>query len=83
MLLGGVYTLYLLINLLALAEHIIRHLDDLGFPESAGYVSYLYENARFIYNVFPYLKHALNAVEFIAIWSTIVNYMRSDKVMHS
>jgi len=81
MLLGGIYVFYFILNLLALLEHSLRHLDTFGAPSDAGYVIYLYENLRIIYHLFPYLKHALNIMEFIAIWSTTVNYMQSNRVM--
>lgn len=82
MLLGGIYFLYLIISILALIEHILRHLDDFGASEGANYVLYLHENARYVYHAFPYIKHLLNILEFIVVWSTLTNYMRSGRVLH-
>lgn len=78
---GKIYIMYCLINFLALAEHALRHLEDFGFPEDASYTVYLYENARFIWSNFAFIKHFLNVLEFIAVFGTISNYMRSERML--
>jgi len=60
------------VNLLALAEHFLRHLDSFGLPVSNELTAFLFENARFIYHIFPYVKHTLNISEFLVIWSLLV-----------
>jgi len=72
MLLGAIYLLHLSVNLLALAEHFLRHLDSFGLPVSNELTAFLFENARFIYHIFPYVKHTLNISEFLVIWSLLV-----------
>lgn len=79
MLLGAIYLLHLSVNLLALAEHFLRHLDSFGLPVSNELTAYLFENARFIYHIFPYVKHILNISEFLVIWSLLSNSVVQDK----
>ena len=81
LLVGKIYITYCIINLLALAEHALRHLDDFGFPPDAQYTIYLYQNLRLIYEHYEYLKHSLNFIEFIAVFATVSNYMRSERIL--
>lgn len=81
LLVGKIYITYVIINLLALAEHALRHLDDFGFPPDAQYTIYLYQNLRLIYEYYEYLKHSLNFIEFIAVFATVSNYMRSERIL--
>ncbi|UAA40449.1 hypothetical protein KIH87_08985 [Paraneptunicella aestuarii] len=78
---GKIYITYCIINLLALLEHSLRHLDHFGFPKDASYTVYLYENFRLIWGHYELVKHSLNIVEFMAVFSTISNYMRSERML--
>lgn len=80
---GKIYILYCLINLLALIENGLRHLDDFGFDSQSDTAVWLYHNARLIWNNYEYIKHGMNMVEFIAILTTASNYMRSGKVLRA
>jgi hypothetical protein len=80
---GKVYMIYCLINLLALGENALRHLDDFGFDKSADATVWLYNHARVIWSSYEYVKYMLNMIEFIAILSTVSNYMRSPRFLKS
>ena len=80
---GRIYIIYCFINLLALLEHALRHLEHFGFPVDAPYTIYLYENFRLIWENYEYLKHTLNLVEFIAVLATVSNYMRSARFLRA
>lgn len=81
LLVGKIYITYCIINLLALLEHAFRHLDDFGFPPDAQYTIYLFKNLRLIYEYYEYVKHSLNIIEFIAVFATVSNYMRSERIL--
>lgn len=66
-LIGAIYQLYLWISFFTLGEHILRHLDHIGLP----YSQWLYENARFFWSNSAYIKLPLNALEFVALLTTI------------
>lgn len=83
LLVGKIYITYCIINLLALVEHAFRHLEDFGFPADANYTIFLYENLRVIWENYEYIKHTLNIIEFIAVFATISNYMRSERVLQA
>jgi hypothetical protein len=74
---GKIYIIYCLINLLALIENGLRHLGDFGFDSQSNVALWLYSNARIIWDHYEYLKHILNMFEFFAILTTVSNYMRS------
>ena len=80
LLVGKIYIIYCFINLLALIEHALRHLEHFGFPEDAPYTVYMYENFRLIWDNYEYLKHTLNFIEFVAVFATVSNYMRSERI---
>jgi hypothetical protein len=79
--LGGIHLLYCFIGLLAFLEHCLRHLDDFGFDANNSTVIWLYENARVVYGIYPFLKTLLNYVELLAIFSTLGRYMQSPNVL--
>lgn len=73
------YLIYILVNVLAIVEHSLRHLEYFGVPIDHHWTQYLYENARFIYNNIEYIKNMLNIAELVAILSTAERYMRSPR----
>lgn len=83
LLVGKIYITYCIINLLALVEHAFRHLDDFGFPADAGYTVFLFENFRVIWDYYEYVKHSLNFIEFVAVFATVSNYMRSERILNA
>jgi hypothetical protein len=80
---GKTYMMYCLINLLALIENSLRHLDDFGFDGQSNVALWLYQNARILWDHYEYLKHILNMSEFFIILTTVSNYMRSPHFLKS
>jgi hypothetical protein len=78
---GKIYILYCLINVLALVENGLRHLDDFGLDSQSSNAVWLYKNARVIWNNYEYIKHGINMIELIAILTTASNYMRSARIL--
>lgn len=74
MILGIIYSAYLLLAILALVEHMLRHTEDFGLPAS----TWLYENARLVFNHYGYIKGTLNILEFATILATAHRFMHSN-----
>lgn len=67
MLVGAIYMLYLVVSLLSIGEHVLRHLDHIGLPYSA----WLNQHADFIWMNHTNIKLPLNMLEFVALLTTI------------
>lgn len=72
-----IYFAYIVVIILAMGEHLLRHLDDVGFP--AEY------NMRIlvIYNNYEYLKGFINLVESATLLAAFKTYFRSERFVHA
>lgn len=73
----AVYKLNLWINIIYLLEHVLRHTDDFGLPQSV----WLYEHARVVYYNFKYLKIFTYVLEMSAVMMSIGHYFREPKLI--
>lgn len=76
--LSVIYKCYLLAAVLALGEHIIRHLDDFGLPSEWSVPDLLY-----IHSAYAPIKLTLNMLEYVAILSTAHRIMQSERYVHA
>lgn len=81
MLLVSFYILHLVINTLALLEHILRNISDLGAPQDANWVLFLHNYARLMDVIHLPLTHILSILELLGVWLTIKNYRESSRVL--
>lgn len=72
--LSFVYTSYIFIAVLALGEHIIRHLDDFGLPKEMAIPDLVV-----IHGLYSPLKLILNTFEYFAILATSHRIMQSGR----
>ncbi len=74
--LKNIYKLYLLVISVAFMEHVIRNIDDFGFPEEWSNPDLL-----FMYNYIIPIRYTLNVIEYILILGMAHQSMRSAKVL--
>ncbi len=72
-----VYLGYALIVLLAMLEHLLRHLYDIGLPEEWSI------NSLVIYNNYEELKLIINLIECAVLMSAFTRYHRSARFVHA
>ncbi len=73
-----IYKCYLAITLISFLEHLIRHVDKLGLPESWGN-----PDLMVAYNLYAPLKLTLNTLEYVAILTTAHRIMRSERYVNA
>ena len=64
----AVYSLFMTVELLAIAENIIRNLEHIGFSETTAKPFWGWD---WIYHNFEIIKRTLLGLEFLVIWSCI------------
>ena len=67
LLLINIYLFYILIGVIMTVEYVLRHLDHIGLP----YNQWLYENVRWFWYSYEYIKGFFNILEFVALLTTI------------
>lgn len=77
-LLQWIYRFYLLLVILTFGEHILRHLEDFGLPQSWSDT-----NLLFFHGIHGGTKLVLNIVEFVAILATASRHLHSGRFVQA
>lgn len=76
-----IYTAYLVLAVLGMTEHLIRHPDDILLPFDKN------PHIRYVYDSWEYIKGALNCIEIAAILATAESltkdYMRQGRLLNA